>query len=317
MSRLPFPSSTTTRRNRCRRSDATPLASILRSGKSLCSNATPRTFVNRTTICGVLFTWSLPALTQVARTVSFCDHTIRDSRRLLLNRAFQPAEHGFKFRNSFAGVPVPFDIPFLPDATGAYGLCGGMSAAACDFYAFHRPIPETNSVPAKDTPLYAYLYERQLATLGDSGSYILKFLAWMALPDDGPYGTRRLTYREELPALQRELARARPTVIGLVYVSSRESLHVWENHQVVVYDAGETAGAGTSYTLNVYDPNFPRRDDITISCDRVRVGRWRVIFWWRNIYGLQCVQHVPGKADRPVRGFFLMRHSRRSPPDDL
>jgi hypothetical protein len=235
----------------------------------------------------------------------------------MMVQAFQPTLHGFKFRNSFSGYPVPFNIPLLPPASGAYGLCGGMSAAACDFFAANRPIPATESVPAKGTSLYDYLYQRQLATLGESGSYILKFLAWMALPDDNIHGTRSLTYREELPAVRRELDQARPAVIGLVYVSSSESLHVWENHQVVAYGISETSGAQTSFTLRVYDPNHPGRDDITISCERVRVARLRVIFWWRNVYGLKCVQHVPGKGDRRVRGFFLMRHPRRVPAADL
>lgn len=231
--------------------------------------------------------------------------------------AFQPTVHGFNFRNSFSGYPLPFEIPYLAQASASYGLCGGMSAAACDFYAAGRAIPATDTVPTKDTPLYDYLYQRQLATLGESGAYILKFLAWMALPDDNVHGTRSLTYHEEFPAVRRELDQGRPVVIGLVYINSRESLQVWENHQVVAYSIGEPAEPRTSFALRVYDPNLPQRDDVTISCERVRVARVRVIFWWRNVYGLRCVQRVPGRADRAVRGFFVMRHSRRTPPADL
>jgi len=234
-----------------------------------------------------------------------------------LGQSFLPAVHGFKFRNSFSGYPVPFDIPFLPEASDNYGLCGGMSAAACDFYAAGRPIPAAESVPAKGTQLYDYLYKRQLATLGQSASYILKFLAWMGLPDDNVHGTRSLTLREELPEVRRELEQARPAVIGLVYVSSTESLHLWENHQVVAYAISDSSESPSSFVLRVYDPNHPARDDITISCDKVRVARVRFLFWWRNFYGLRCVQHVPGKPDRNVRGFFLMRHGRRIPPTNL
>jgi hypothetical protein len=235
----------------------------------------------------------------------------------IVHRAFQPTLHGFNFRNSFSGYPIPVDIPHLPPPSENYGLCGGMSAAACDFFAADRPIPESQSVPAKGTRLYDYLYQRQLATLGESGAYILRFLAWMALPDDNVHGVRGLTYRDELPAIRGELDQDRPAVIGLVYVSSKESMRVWENHQVVAYAVTEPSNPDTSFALRIYDPNLPNRDDITISCKRVRVARLSVLFWSRNVYGLQCVQHVPGKADRQVRGLFMMRHSRRTPPADL
>jgi hypothetical protein len=232
-------------------------------------------------------------------------------------RAFEPALHGFKFHNSFSGYPIPFDIPRLPPPAENYGLCGGMSAAACDFFAAERAIPASQSVPAKGTRLYDYLYQRQLATLGESGAYILRFLAWMALPDDHVHGVRGLTYRDELPAVRRELEQGRPAVIGLVYVSSNESMRVWENHQVVAYAVDESPNPDTAFVLRIYDPNLPNRDDITISCERMRVARVRVLFWRQNVYGLRCVQHVPGKPDRQVRGFFLMRHARRKPPTDL
>ncbi|MQB00806.1 MAG: hypothetical protein GEU78_11025 [Actinobacteria bacterium] len=94
-------------------------------------------------------------------------------------------------------------------------------------------------------------------------------------------------------------------------------MRVWENHQVVAYAVAESSKPDTAFALRIYDPNLPNRDDITISCERVRVARVRVLFWRRNVYGLRCVQHVPGQADRKVRGFFLMRHARRTPPADL
>ena len=82
---------------------------------------------------------------------------------------FRASEHGFHFINSFPGYPLPFKLPKLPGATEVsayYGLCGGMSSAACDFYYAEKPVPAFNKVPDRGTPLYQYLYDRQLDTFG-------------------------------------------------------------------------------------------------------------------------------------------------------
>src|ERR671919_403397 len=175
--------------------------------------------------------------------------------------AFQPTVHGFNFRNSFSGYPLPFEIPYLAQASASYGLCGGMSAAACDFYAAGRAIPATDTVPTKDTPLYDYLYQRQLATLGESGAYILKFLAWMALPDDNVHGTRSLTYHEEFPAVRRELDQGRPVVIGLVYITTKKRTQVWETPTSGSSSMGAPPDLRISFAWGVSNRNLPQRDD--------------------------------------------------------
>jgi hypothetical protein len=250
--------------------------------------------------------------------------------------SFQPSTHGFKFRNSFAGYPLPRDvsIPNLPPPSGTFGLCGGMSAAAYDFYAANRPIPATKAVPTKGTPLYEYLYQRQLATFGSlqpAGGYIAKFINWMARPDDNTYGfdgTRKLT-RDEYQAISRELSQGRPAVIGLVYVAAKDTAAVWKNHQVLAYSLRETRDHRKpepirSFTLGVYDPNYHEQDDITIRAEELVVGRTKTLWWSRDVYGFKCVQHVPGRMidgvlrpDINVRGFFLMKHGRVTPPSQL
>src|SRR4051812_37428544 len=81
---------------------------------------------------------------------------------------FRPSLHGFAFRNDFQGSPLPINLGSAERALkppSHYGLCGGMSSAAADFYLAGCPIPIHATPPAHGTPLYTYLYTRQSASL--------------------------------------------------------------------------------------------------------------------------------------------------------
>ncbi|MEX2356410.1 MAG: hypothetical protein WD535_05160 [Thermaerobacterales bacterium] len=55
-------------------------------------------------------------------------------------------------------MPVPFAIPGIAKTSGSFGLCGGMSAAAADY--FHR---------------------RRVTSFGRRGLILAKFIKWMVL----------------------------------------------------------------------------------------------------------------------------------------
>src|SRR5204863_294830 len=76
-----------------------------------------------------------------------------------------------------------------------YGLCGGMSLAAADFYLANKPVPDFTKPPAQGTPLYEYMYQRQADSMGPLGVMALKFWGWMRLPDHSEKGecTQKLT----------------------------------------------------------------------------------------------------------------------------
>jgi hypothetical protein len=247
----------------------------------------------------------------------------------------KPSTHGFRFVNLFPGTPVKHPIPKVPQFTKNFGLCGGMSAAAIDFFVAKRKIPGMTSAPAKGTPLYKYLFDRQLATFGSKWSYVYKFIKWMALPLNNRRvaspvpgtsitlvkGIRRRT-REEFNKIVREMQNRRPVVLGLVRVKATSSLKIWGNHQVVVYSVSQTRdhrsgtlpGGTLTAIFNVYDPNHPNRDDIRIKCVEVIVGKDSKK---RPIKGFRCVEEIPGGTGKSVRGFFLMNHNRRTPPAGL
>jgi hypothetical protein len=243
--------------------------------------------------------------------------------------AFAASVHGFRFHNSFRGSPLP---PALAQGTsplaaavrealaGAelpdrYGLCGGMSAAAGDYYLAGVPIPTEATPPAQGTPLYEYLYQRQTDSLGPSAAMALKFWKWMHLPTEAAEGesTQGLTARE-WPTILARLGAVGVTPVGLVYVRGARNRtadesrpgDLWDNHQVLAIGCEEkTTGV---VHIRVYDPNYPGNDQVTLVLEPV--GEERPARAYRSELRLG------GGRVRPVRGCFAMPYVPRTPPPE-
>lgn len=235
---------------------------------------------------------------------------------------FLPSVHGFRFANSFHGSPSPIPLGGLDVRLGApehYGLCGGMSFAAADFFLAGRAVPRDDREPRAGSTLFKYLRDRQTASLGPKMQLIGTFGRWMSAPDEGLSGTRSATLLN-LPAMLETLAAGRPVVLGLVYVryannrgSAARAGTPWENHQVLGIGTERVAGG---VTLRVYDPNYPLRDDVRIRCDLAIVdvidaGAWDPIP--TPVLGVRCVQHVGERARHEVRGMVMMPYEARVP----
>lgn len=230
---------------------------------------------------------------------------------------FKASIHGFKFDNSFPGYSLPFTVPgmpTLPIVSSDYGLCGGMSTAAADFFwAGRRQIPTTTTAPAQGSPLHQYISRRQIDTFG-GGVYVKKFAEWMALPDGTSFGTRRYT-ADEFAKLRAQLDNNKLVVLGLVYVSLPDP--IWNNHQVLAHAYQQVSG--NTFRISIYDPNFHENDNITIEAQFVTVGV-RLIPGFpphvETIMGLQCTQQTPN-GPKSVRGFFVMPYQPVTPPAGL
>jgi hypothetical protein len=226
---------------------------------------------------------------------------------------FLPSRDGFAFVNAFSGSPLPTPLGPAERRLGLpsrFGLCGGMSTAAADFFLAHRPIPTSAAQPTRGTPLYDYLYTRQAASLGVLGAGGARFLEWMTLPDDGPDGTLARSLRN-LPDILQNLDGGRPVILGLVLVSRdaprgarREP---WENHQVLAYRATRLPLGVVE--LRVYDPNFPGRDDaiVRILQTPAEEGAGRV----------SISRLVPGVPPLRIRGLFELPYIPAIPPPGL
>lgn len=139
---------------------------------------------------------------------------------------FLPSKHGFHFRNSFTGSPLPkavrgLGLENLVSVPTRYGKCGGMSAAAADFFLARTPIPPDTKPPVEGTPLFGYITTRQIDSLGRLGSMTGKFMEMMAAPDTSPEATSAasLTAPHIEPLLKR-LEQGELIALGLVYVAS-------------------------------------------------------------------------------------------------
>ena len=64
---------------------------------------------------------------------------------------FRPSRHGFKFTNFFtlpSGITVPLNYLGIPVGSGSYGLCGGMSFLAADYFSHGLGDPRHVDSPA-------------------------------------------------------------------------------------------------------------------------------------------------------------------------
>jgi len=242
-------------------------------------------------------------------------------------RAFKPSVHGFAFVNHFEGSPLPISLGGLEQSVGApdtYGLCGGMSFAAADYFVAGRAMPGRGRAPVRGEALYDYIYKRQTASLGEGMTLAARFGRWMSTPDEGFLGTRAMT-AGELDGIVGRLERGEPVVLGLVL--DRHAGNTagkgpvgppWQNHQVLAYAVSQIP-SGT-IDLWVYDPNYPKEDRVAIRChpviaDVVTAGPWGGV--QTPVIGAQCERIVPGKRLTLVRGIFAMEYAPATPPEGL
>jgi hypothetical protein len=178
---------------------------------------------------------------------------------------FDPAVHGFACPNRYEGSPLPPTLrgmggenEFIPRE---FGLCGGMSLAAADFFLSRVPVPGDTDPPASGTALYDYFYQRQVDSLGGLGVMSMKFLKWMSLPDESATedSAGGLT-ADELPSIVSRLKAGQLVPIGLVYQSVGTG-KLWDNHQVLAFAVDE---APDLTLLRVYDPNYPKDGKVVL-----------------------------------------------------
>ena len=200
-----------------------------------------------------------------------------------LGPLFALVERAADGRLALGGMGASLGMP------SRFGLCGGMSFAAAGYYLAAKAVPPDTRPPGQGTSLYNYIYARQAASNGFLGSMGIKFVEWMQLPDDE---VRRRT-ADELPAIAAALERGEPVVIGEVLQSAGGG-KAWENHQVLGFAVSRADG---ETRISIYDPNFPRRDDVAILV-KADGSVWRV---------------GGGRKNRDMRGIFRMAYERAEP----
>lgn len=223
---------------------------------------------------------------------------------------FLPSLHGFAFDNAWPDqpavvLPTPFGDIGIGNAGG--GLCGGMAFAALDYWlAGRKPQPERPSV---GEPLYGYIVDRLIDSWHVPAG-VAQYYQWMSLPDGdhviklfgrqvvAERGLAWRTVRVQWPQIKKDLDRGLPAPIGVVTVASRNPKDLALNHQVLAYGYRTD---GSRLTVQVYDPNRGRRDDITIRLDTSAPAK-PIVF-----------DHNLGLGQRRVRGFFRATYTQHEP----
>ena len=225
---------------------------------------------------------------------------------------FVPKQHGFRFANAFPSVPdITIPIPFgrVEFGDASDGLCGGMVFSALDYFLAKRPIPS-----AATPPTTGMLFDTFVRRLLNSFNLPLGILNYIVLmhPDypDGetetrlsgnrfaPHGRAWQTIRVEWPIIKQILDAGQPCPIGLVRVKTTDLSKLGQNHQVLAtgYDVSDDL-----LTLFIYDPNYPGRDNLTLTMSLAAPEQATPITY-------------SAPDNLPVFAFFHINYKFRSPP---
>jgi len=196
--------------------------------------------------------------------------------------AFDPAVHGFHFRNRFSGLDivnsVNIGVGSLAELVSenapfwkGWGLCGGMSWMALDNFYADTPTPDLEQVPDRDSDLFHELVDRQIDSFRGV-SLITWCLNWQSRSEQRPWwDPRNTTWKLTMghwPVVKQSIDRGRPASLTLIRTRTNPS----DNHQVLAVAYCEDAsGMGE---LELYDPNHPnKRPTIAIRLTGPEAGR--------------------------------------------
>ena len=265
---------------------------------------------------------------------------------------FLPSTSAFHFPNSFPAVPhgtINLLGNSIPIGDASQGLCGGMAFAARDYFELGVPIP-TMTTPPSSGPVFDHIVLR----LYDSFNLLLPpppppappvvpFITpippfgpgpvsywWLmdpALPDHetvasninlAPRGRAWVAIVESWPQIRADIDANRLSPIALIEVRSHDPFQMGKNHQVLAYGYELDH---TDLAIRVYDPNFPDRDDITLSLSIadpqhttpiMHSGGTTVLCFFHQVYTppLKPVPSPPAPAPAPAPAPVV-------PPDEL
>jgi len=176
---------------------------------------------------------------------------------------FLPSVNGFHFANAWPAGPTlkfgPLDPRWVGIGDAKDGLCGGMVYAVGDIFAAGLTPPPDREPFANGSPRFKSIVRRQVESL-----FWLTVPAryWWISTFGGSFGGDRAkgTFEHEWPKAKAILDEGRLAMIGLIRVASPNPFKLTLNHQVSAYGYAED---GRGVTLDLYDPNWPDRDDVT------------------------------------------------------
>jgi hypothetical protein len=132
-----------------------------------------------------------------------------------------------------------------------------------DLLAAGIPMPMDRQPFANGSPRFKAIVRRQVQSLVWL-TVPARFYARMAFGGSLGGDRARATLDGEWPKAKAILESGKPAMIGLIRVSSPNPYDLTHNHQVMAWGYAED---GRGATLRLYDPNWPDRDDVTVTID--------------------------------------------------
>ncbi|MFL5675721.1 MAG: hypothetical protein ACJ779_11990 [Chloroflexota bacterium] len=177
---------------------------------------------------------------------------------------FLPSTHGLRFANRFPPGPTvrlgPLDPRWIGIGDASAGLCGGMSWFVRDWFEVGLRVPGGTDAPPNGSPLFRALVRRQVLSLDWLRAPVRFWLAGAS----GAARLGRVSLEEEWPRIRADIDAGRLSMVGLVRRVTISPFDLTRNHQVLAYAYDVE---GSAVTLRIYDPNWPRRDDVTITLE--------------------------------------------------
>jgi hypothetical protein len=175
--------------------------------------------------------------------------------------AFLPSAHGMHFANRFPAGPTvrlgPIDPRRIGVGDASSGLCGGMTWYVRARFEAGLPVPLDTEPPANGSPLFRSLVRLQVKSL----EWFRTPIGFWMISAFGVDRIRRRSREREWPRIRARINAGRLAQVGLVRHKGLNPFNLTKNHQVVGY--GYTI-EGETVRLNLYDPNWPDRDDVAV-----------------------------------------------------
>jgi hypothetical protein len=194
------------------------------------------------------------------------------------------------------------DIRWFGVGDAAAGLCGGMSYLVRDLFEAHVDPPPDTQPPVNGSPRFNALVRRQIESLDwlrvplrfyDLGAFRPHAVTrWSGLFRRRPLAD--VTLADEWPKIRAEIDAGRLPIVGLIRAESVNPFKLSANHQVVAY--GYRAEP-ESIALQLYDPNWPDRDDVEA---RLFLADGQSV-------------RLESSTGEPLLGFFRTRYRRAEP----
>lgn len=159
---------------------------------------------------------------------------------------FDPGVFGLRFPNHFR------DAAWL-NVIHTAGLCGGMSFTVLDHFYAHTAAPTRTTTPSVNSPLGAYIKQRQLDSFVANGD---RFVSWILDPFDAllAHWTSTVEWKRLRAAVDAET----PVPLGLIAGPYRGLANATDSHQVVAVGYREEDGGAR--VVVCWDPNHRGRD---------------------------------------------------------